>query len=118
MMKLTRQIKPTTVRRKILVLLAGFSLVSYVLRTNIAVASRFMMADLELGEIQIGQVFGACMRDYAMFQIPGGILGDRKGPRLVLTLAALLWGAITLLTGLVPGLIVTSGLGTFGALIM
>lgn len=118
MMKLTRQSKPITVRRKILVLLAGFSLVSYVLRTNISVAAKFMMPDLGLSEIQMGQVFSAFMLGYAIFQIPGGILGDRKGPRLVLTLAALLWGAMTLLTGLVPGLIVTSGLGAFAVLIM
>ncbi|MBA3355555.1 MAG: MFS transporter, partial [Pyrinomonadaceae bacterium] len=104
----TRQ---TSVRWGILALLAGFSLVSYVLRTNISVAAKFMMPELGLSEIQIGWVFSSFMLGYAIFQIPTGLLGDRKGPRLVLASAALLWSATTLLTGLIPGLILTSGIG-------
>ncbi|MBA3355567.1 MAG: MFS transporter, partial [Pyrinomonadaceae bacterium] len=103
--------KPTSVHRQILALLAGFSLVSYVLRTNISVVAKFMMPELGLSEIQIGWVFSSFMLGYAIFQIPAGLLGDRKGPRLVLASAALLWSATTLLTGLIPGLILTSGIG-------
>ncbi|MFN7949847.1 MAG: MFS transporter [Blastocatellia bacterium] len=93
---------PTSVRRNILFLLAGLSLASYVLRSNISIAAKFMKPELGLDDIQMGQVFSAFMLGYALFQIPGGWLGDRKGPRLVLTLAAGLWGATTLLTGLAP----------------
>jgi ACS family glucarate transporter-like MFS transporter len=39
---------------------------------------------------------------YALFQVPGGALGDRFGPRLTLGLSALVWSASTLLTGLLP----------------
>src|SRR5262249_42890315 len=109
---------PTAIRYRILALLVGFSLVSYVLRTNITVAAKLMMPELGLNEIQMGQVFSAFMLGYAIFQIPAGILGDRKGPRLVLTLAAVLWGATTLLTGLVPGLLIGSGLGALMSLIV
>jgi MFS transporter, ACS family, glucarate transporter len=117
-MAVTPQSRPTTVRHKILALLVGFSLASYVLRTNITVAAKLMMPELGLSEIQMGQIFSAFMLGYAIFQIPGGILGDRKGPRLVLTLAALWWGVTTLLTGLVPGLLIGSGLGAFVTLIV
>jgi ACS family glucarate transporter-like MFS transporter len=95
---------PTSIRRNILLLLAGFSLVSYVLRSNISIAAKFMKPELGLDDVQMGQVFSAFMLGYALFQIPGGWLGDRKGPRLVLALAAAAWGATTLLTGLVPAL--------------
>jgi ACS family glucarate transporter-like MFS transporter len=95
-------IKPTFIRRNILLLLAGLSLASYVLRSNIAIAAKFMKPELGLDDIQMGQVFSAFMLGYALFQIPGGWLGDRQGPRLVLALAAGLWGVMTLLTGLVP----------------
>ena len=93
---------PTSVRRNILLLLAGLSLASYVLRSNISIAAKFMKPELGLDDIQMGQVFSAFMLGYAMFQIPVGWWGDRRGTRLVLTLAATAWGATTLLTGVVP----------------
>lgn len=94
--------KPTSIRRNILVLLAGLSLASYVLRSNISITAKFMKPELGLDDIQMGQVFSAFMLGYALFQIPTGWLGDRKGPRAVLALAAGLWGVTTLLTGLIP----------------
>jgi ACS family glucarate transporter-like MFS transporter len=94
--------KPTSVRRNILVLLAALSLASYVLRSNISIAAKFMKPELGLDDIQMGRVFSAFMLGYALFQIPCGWLGDRKGTRPVLALAAAAWGATTLLTGLVP----------------
>jgi MFS transporter, ACS family, glucarate transporter len=92
----------TFIRRNILGLLAGLSLVSYMLRSNISIAAKFMKPELGLDDIQMGQVFSAFMLGYALFQIPAGWFGDRKGPRLTLALAAALWGATTLLTGVVP----------------
>ena len=95
--------------RTVVVLLSAFSLMGYVLRMNISVASPFMMADLGLDKIQIGRVFSAFMLGYALFQIPWGVWGDRLGPGRVLTAAALVWGATTLATGIVPGWIVPTG---------
>ncbi|MGH9842208.1 MAG: MFS transporter [Blastocatellia bacterium] len=117
-MALTSAGNPTSVHRRILALLAGFSLVSYVLRTNISVAAKFMMPELGLSEIQMGQVFSSFMLGYAIFQIPAGLLGDRRGPRVVLTVAAVCWGVATLLTGLVPGLLISSGMGAFASLLV
>lgn len=95
---------PTSVRRNILLMLAGLSLASYVLRSNISIAAKFMKPELGLDDIQMGQIFSAFMLGYALFQIPAGWWGDRQGARLVLALAAMAWGATTLLTGLVPAL--------------
>jgi len=39
---------------------------------------------------------------YALFQFPGGCWGDRKGPRLTLTLIAIAWGVLIAVTSLTP----------------
>jgi ACS family glucarate transporter-like MFS transporter len=95
--------RATAVRWRILLILALASFVSYVLRTNMSFAAPEMMADLGLSEIQWGYVLAAFTAGYAVFQFPGGILGDRFGPRRVLTAIAVLWGALTLFTSFVPG---------------
>lgn len=109
---------PTAVRRRILAMLAGFSLISYVLRMNISIAQQYMVPELGLSEIQIGQVFSAFMLGYALFQIPAGVWGDRRGPKRVLAVAAITWGISTLLTGLVPGVWIRSAAAVFVSLLL
>ena len=60
-----------------------------------------MMPDLGLTKIQMGQIFTSFLIGYALFQIPGGMLGDRIGPKRTLGISVLLWGVCTVLTGLV-----------------
>ncbi len=91
------------VRWRILALLFGGSFIAYVLRMNVSIAGEMMMADLRLSKIQLGMVLSAFAWGYAIFQFPGGIFGDRVGSRRALTIIAVLWGLLTLLTGLVPG---------------
>jgi ACS family glucarate transporter-like MFS transporter len=102
----------------ILALLTGFSLVSYMLRTNITVAAQFMKPDLGLDDVQMGRVFSAFMLGYAIFQVPAGVLGDRWGARAVLSGAAALWGVVTVLTGVVPGLLAGTGLAALTSLLI
>jgi ACS family glucarate transporter-like MFS transporter len=83
---------------------------------NISIASKFMMPELGLTQIQMGQVFSSFLIGYTIFQIPAGIWGDRRGPRLVLALSALTWGITTFLTGLVPGILFT-GTAAFASLL-
>ena len=99
-------------------LLWSFAFLSYMLRMNISVAQQYMMPELGLNEIQIGQIFSAFMVGYAIFQVPAGLLGDRYGPRSVLTAAAVIWGVATLLTGVVPGLLARSALASFLSLMI
>jgi len=93
----------THVRWVILALLFMASFVAYVLRTNMSIAGESMMADLGLSKIQLGLVLSAFAWGYAIFQFPGGIFGDKVGSRRALTIIAVLWGILTLATGLVPG---------------
>lgn len=85
--------------------------VSYLERSNIAVAAKFIKPELGLTDVQMGQVFSSFVIGYSLFQIPAGRLGDRFGPRIVLALAAVSWGLMTLLTGLLPGLVVGGAVG-------
>jgi ACS family glucarate transporter-like MFS transporter len=93
----------THVRWVILALLFMASFVAYVLRTNMSIAGESIMADLGLSQIQLGMVLSAFAWGYAIFQFPGGIFGDIVGSRRALTAIAVLWGILTLATGLVPG---------------
>jgi ACS family glucarate transporter-like MFS transporter len=102
----------------VVVLLSAFSLMAYVLRMNISVASPFMMAELNLDKIQMGRVFSAFMLGYAVFQVPWGVFGDRLGPGRILTWAAAAWTVTTLLTGLLPGSIAPAGTASLVMLIV
>jgi ACS family glucarate transporter-like MFS transporter len=93
----------SNVRWVILALLFVASFVAYVLRTNMSIAGENIMADLGLSKIQLGMVFSAFAWGYAIFQFPGGVFGDIVGSRRALSFIAVLWGILTLATGLVPG---------------
>lgn len=90
-------------RWKVVLMLAGFSLVSYIQRVNISVAAKFMMPELGLTQVQVGEIFSSFLVGYSLFQIPAGVLGDRLGPKRVLGLAACTWAVATFLTGFLPG---------------
>jgi len=102
--------------RTLVILLSAFSLVGYVLRMNISVASPYMMAELHLDKIQMGQVFSAFMLGYALFQVPWGVFGDRIGPGFTLAVAGSIWAVTTMLTGLAPGVLVPAGTASLIAL--
>jgi sugar phosphate permease len=79
-------------------------LIFYVDRVNISTAAPFMQKDLGLTTTQLGLAFSAFAYPYAFFQIAGGWLGDRIGPRVMLALCAALVGLATIWTGFVGGL--------------
>ena len=96
--------RPTGVRWKILAILVLMSFVGYVLRTNMSVAGARMTEELGLSQLQLGWVLAAFAWGYALFQWPGGLLGDWLGGRKALTLIAVFWGALNLLVAFVPGI--------------
>jgi len=95
--------KSSNIRWNILVLMALASAVAYILRTNMSIVGETMMKGLGFSEIQLGMIFASFAWGYAVFQFPGGILGEALGSRKAMTLIALLWGVLTLLNGLIPG---------------
>lgn len=94
--------RPSTVRLRVLGILVLMSFIAYVLRTNLSFAAPQMMGELGLDEIQWGYIMAAFTVGYTIFQFPGGLLGDRLGPRRVLTGLMLLWAVLTAVTSLVP----------------
>jgi len=79
------------------------SFVAYVLRTNFNIVSATMIDDLGMNEYQLGRVFAAFAAGYAIFQFPGGIFGDKFGPRFAITAIAIVWSLLTVVTAVIPG---------------
>lgn len=107
---------PSPLRWLILGLLFCISVVTYIDRVNISVTARQMMPALGLTDQQMGFIFSAFVIGYALFQIPGGWLGDRWGARIVLTIALLWWSGFTAWTAMAATSSLTGPLGIVGAL--
>lgn len=67
-------------------------------RLNIAIAARHIQAEYAFDDVQIGLILSAFPLGYALFQIPGGVLADKFGPKYLLAWALLLWSVFTALT--------------------
>ncbi|MES4786337.1 MAG: MFS transporter, partial [Nitrospiraceae bacterium] len=63
-------------------------------------------------------VFSAFVLGYALFQIPGGWLGDRWGARIILTIAVVWWSFFTALTAIAASLPFAAVLGVLGSLML
>src|SRR5262249_32240896 len=81
------------------------AVVTYIDRVCISKSADLMMTDLGLTKDQMGYAFSAFAWAYALFEIPGGWLGDRLGPRSVLLKVVLMWSIFTALTGWAWGLV-------------
>lgn len=110
--------RPTRVRWRIVSYLLGFSIVSYVLRVNITIAGEPIMHEFHLTPVQLGWVFSAFLFSYTALMTPAGTWADHFGPRLTLAVAGLSWTALTFLTALVPGFVVTSTAAVLGSLLV
>ena len=91
---------PTTARNKTVLFALSLALIMYVDRVALAQAAPFIRTDLGLTQVQMGWVFTTFGWAYALFEIPGGWLGDRFGSRKVLMRIVIWWSAFTALTGL------------------
>jgi sugar phosphate permease len=89
---------------KIFMLLCLMYFIEYVDRVNISVAAPLIKTEFALSNTQLGFALAAFGYCYATFQIIGGYLGDRFGPRNTLAIQGILWAAGTLLTGFAGGL--------------
>ena len=78
------------------------SAIAYLDRVNLSIAGQAVQKDHGLTDVQLGWVFSAFLIGYAMFQVPGGWLADRYGPRIVISAGVVWWGVFTALTALVP----------------
>src|SRR5258708_11248300 len=89
----------------VLGLLRAMYLITYVDRVNISTAANDIQRELGLSNTQLGVLQSAFGYPYLLFQIFGGWIGDRFGPRRTLFLCGLIWAAATIATGFTGGLI-------------
>ncbi len=95
------RIKATTV---VFALLCSMYFITYVDRVNVGTAASAMQRDLHLSNTELGLVFSAFGWPYLLFQVSGGWIADRFGPRRTLFWGGFVWAAATVLTGLAGGL--------------
>lgn len=86
-------------RNKVLSILVLLSIITFLDRVCMNVVSKYVKADLQLDNQQFGYILGAFSLAYALFELPTGILGDKIGPRKVLTRVVIWWSTFTMLTG-------------------
>ena len=91
--------------RVVLALLCALYLILFVNRVNISTAAPLMKADLGLSNTQLGLAFSAFAIPYAFFQLVGGWVGDKFGPRLTLSACCAIVCASTILTGAAGGFV-------------
>src|ERR1700720_745626 len=94
-----------SVPNQVLFLLCLMYFIFYVDRVNISTAAPLIQKDLGLSNTALGFAFSAFAYPYAVFQLIGGWLGDKFGPRLTLCVSGLVVCVSTMLTGTVGGLV-------------
>jgi ACS family glucarate transporter-like MFS transporter len=90
------------VRWRIFGFLFAFGCIAYFQQKGITVAALPMMPALGISQVQIAWLEWAFVLGYALFQFPGGLIGQRIGARLMFTLIGAVAFAATALTPLVP----------------
>ena len=88
--------RPSGVRHGVLGLLALAAASAYLTRHCIAVANTTIQIELQFTTEQMGWILSAFMVGYLAFQVPGGWLGTRLGPRWAFPLISLLWSLFNL----------------------
>lgn len=89
---------------RVLFILCAMSFILYVDRVNLSTAAGPIQKELHLSNTELGVALSAFTWSYAVFQIIGGFIGDRFGPRATLAICAAIWTVTTAATGFVTGL--------------
>lgn len=92
-------VTPSRKRFFIMVLLFITVVINYLDRSNLSIAAPALTSELGIDPIHVGLIFSAFGWTYAAMQIPGGWLVDRVPPRILYSVALLLWSAATVMLG-------------------
>jgi ACS family glucarate transporter-like MFS transporter len=95
----SQKLQPTRARYWVVVFAVTLAILSYIDRVCISQAAPIMSKEFGLDKQDMGWVFGSFAIAYALFEIPGGWLGDWMGPRKVLMRIVIWWSAFTAMTG-------------------
>jgi len=100
----------THVRYRVACMLFVTVAINYLDRSNLSVASTELARDFRLDPVRLGIIFSGFGWAYAFFQVPGGWLVDRIGPRAMYASACGLWSLATLAQGFAHAFLMLLGL--------
>jgi MFS transporter, ACS family, glucarate transporter len=92
--------RPTRTRHVVLWLTVAAYMIVYMDRVVISATTPEIRREFGYSLVTMGWILSCFNWGYAMFQIPGGWLGDKIGPRRALSLIVTWWSAFTALTAL------------------
>lgn len=92
--------RPTRVRHVILWLTVAAYMITYMDRVVISSSVPSLRNEFGFSMVTVGWILSAFRWGYALFQLPGGWLGDRFGPRRALTWIVVWWSIFTSATAL------------------
>jgi MFS transporter, ACS family, glucarate transporter len=88
--------KPTYVRFQVLAVACSLAVLTYIQRQGFVAATPYIKEDLGLRDGQMGYLLAVWLVAYGLFQVPGGLVGDRIGARHLISLLVMGW-SLTLL---------------------
>ena len=92
-------LRPSRTRFGVIIFAVTLAIITYIDRVCISKAAPLIQNDLHISKENMGWIFGAFGLAYALFEIPGGWLGDKLGPRRVLVRGVAFWSIFTAATG-------------------
>ena len=104
------------IRWRIFSMLFGFGFIAYLQQKSITITAEPMMPELGISQFQIGLIEWAFVLGYGLFQLPGGIFGQRQGARRTFVIIGIVAFLATVATPLAPYCL--TGPGLFAALLL
>src|ERR1700682_4894353 len=104
------------IRWRIFSLLFGFGFLAYFQQKSITIVAAQMMPDLHLSQFQISLIEWGFVLGYGLFQLPGGVFGQRQGARRTFVIIGLAAFLATIATPLAPYAL--TGAGLFAVLLL
>ncbi len=95
-----QSVRPTRIRHVVLWLTVAVYMITYMDRTAIASAIPFIQKEFGISTVTVGWILSSFSWGHALFQVPGGWLGDRLGPRRALTAIVCWWSFFTAMTAM------------------
>jgi len=95
-----QQSRPTRVRHVVLWMTVAVYMITYMDRVVLSATTTDMRKELGFDLITMSSIVAAFRWSYALFQVPGGLLGDKIGPRKALALIVTWWSLFTSLTAM------------------
>jgi ACS family glucarate transporter-like MFS transporter len=92
------------IRWRIFGLLFAFGAIAYMQQKSLGIAAARMMPELGLSQLQIGWLEQAFVIGYTIFQVPGGLLGQRLGARAAYAVVGLVATGAAIALPLAPAL--------------